>query len=140
MSSDRLVGILSILIGIFALSSFFIFDRSKLIFYQSDIFLIRYSLAISIANAGLVFVVMGVLLYKQLLVPYLSKSATKYERAKNETCTILLSIPIWISISAYVFLECDRGVLKAGWSMLMIYVLWRLVSDLRILGKGNMPP
>jgi hypothetical protein len=139
LSSDRLAGILSILIGIFALSSFFIFDKSKLVLYQSDIFLVRYSAAIFIANAGVEFIVLGVLLYKQFLVPYLSKSATRYERAKNEICTILLSIPIWISTSAYVFLECERGVLKAAWSVLMIYVLWVLVSGLRILGKGSPP-
>ena len=132
MSSNKPISILSLLFGIFALSSFFLLDKSRLVLHDSDVLLIRYLPAIFIANAGLMFIVMGVLLYKRFMVSYLSKSATRYERVKNEVCIILLSIPIWISTSAYVFLECRSGVLKALWSMFMIYILWTLISDLRI--------
>ena len=135
MSSNKPISVLSLLLGIFALSSFFMFDKSRLVFDQSDIFLIRYLPAIFIANAGVVFIVFGVLLYKQFLVSYISKSTTRYERAKNEVCIIVLSIPIWISTYAYVLLECESGVLKASWSLFMIYILWTLITDLRILRR-----
>jgi hypothetical protein len=135
LSSNRPISIVSLLLGLFALSFFLIFDKSKLVFNQSDVFLIRYLPAIFIANAAIVFIVFGILLYKRVLISYLSKSATTSERAKNEACIILLSIPIWISTSTYIFLECESGLMKAGWSIFMMFIVWKLISGLKLLTK-----
>lgn len=97
MSSNRFIGILLIFLGLIILACFFLFDKNKLIYNESNFSLIKYFPIILIRNGGILFIVLGVLFYKKFLIPYFSEAITKFEKAKNQI--FIFSIPIWISLS-----------------------------------------
>ena len=125
------------LLGLLILASFFIFDKSRLFFDQSNIFFIKYFPIIFIGNGGLLLFVLGILFYKNYLVPYFSEEITKYEKAKNQICIFIFSIPIWISLSAYVFFESENKLHKILWWILLIYFAWIVISSANVLIKGR---
>jgi len=137
LSSNRFIGILLMLLGLLILASFFIFDKSRLFFDQSNIFFIKYFPIIFIGNGGLLLFVLGILFYKNYLVPYFSEEITKYEKAKNQICIFIFSIPIWISLSAYVFFESENKLHKILWWILLIYFAWIVISSANVLIKGR---
>ncbi|MEJ2657599.1 MAG: hypothetical protein P8012_10435, partial [Desulfobacterales bacterium] len=123
--------------GLIILACFFVFDKNKLIYNESNIFLIKYFPIILIVNGGILFIALGVLFYKKLLIPYFSEAITKFEKAKNQIFIFIFSIPIWISLSAYVFFESENKKQKILWSVLLIYFIWIVISSIKILVKGR---
>ena len=134
MSNNRFIGILLIFLGLIVLASFFLFDKNKLFYNESNISLIKYFPIILIGNGGILLIVLGVLFYKKLLIPYFSEAITKFEKAKNQI--FIFSVPIWISLSAYVFFESENKNQKILWSILLIYFAWIVISSIKILAKG----
>lgn len=137
MSSNRFLGIFLMFLGLIILACFLVFDKSKLVFNESNIFLIKYFPIILIGNGGILLIALGVLFYKKLLIPYFSEAITKFEKAKNQIFIFIFSIPIWISLSAYVFFESENKKQKILWSILMIYFAWIVISSIKILAKGR---
>ena len=135
MCSNRFIGIFLIFLGLIILACFFIFDKNKLVYNESNIFLIKYFPIILIGNGGILLIALGVLFYKKLLIPYFSEAITKFEKAKNQI--FIFSIPIWISLSAYVFFESENKKQKILWSILLIYFAWIVISSIKILAKGR---
>ena len=135
MSSNRFIGIFLIFLGLIILACFFIFDKNKLVYNESNIFLNKYFPIILIRNGGILLIALGVLFYKKLLIPYFSEAITKFEKAKNQI--FIFSIPIWISLSAYVFFESENKKQKILWSILLIYFAWIVISSIKILAKGR---
>ena len=124
-------------LGLIILACFLVFDKSKLVFNESNIFLIKYFPIILIRNGGILLIALGVLFYKKLLIPYFSEAITKFEKAKNQIFIFIFSIPIWISLSAYVFFESENKKQKILWSILLIYFAWIVISSIKILAKGR---
>ena len=137
MSSNRFLGIFLMFLGLIILACFLVFDKSKLVFNESNIFLIKYFPIILIRNGGILLIALGVLFYKKLLIPYFSEAITKFEKAKNQIFIFIFSIPIWISLSAYVFFESENKKQKILWSILLIYFAWIVISSIKILAKGR---
>ena len=86
---------------------------------------------------GIAFLVVGFLLYKGNIVSYYSKSTNQYEKAKTNIYGITLSIPTWISASTVIFVMSKSLKWKILWSIFMIYIVWALISDIKILTKGR---
>lgn len=137
MSSNKFIGIFLILLGLIILACFFVFDKNKLVYNESNISLIKYFPIILIGNGGILLIILGVLFYKKLLIPYFSEAITKFEKAKNQIFIFVFSIPIWISLSAYVFFESENKRQKMLWSILLIYFAWIIISSIKILSKGR---
>jgi len=137
LSSNRFIGILLIFLGLIILACFFLFDKNKLVYNESNISLIKYFPIILIGNGGILFIVLGVLFYKKFLIPYFSEAITKFEKAKNQIFIFIFSVPIWISLSAYVFFESENKKQKILWSILLIYFAWIVISSIKILAKGR---
>jgi hypothetical protein len=125
------------LLGLLTLASFFILHKSRLIFDESNIFFIKYFPIIFIGNGGILLFALGILFYKNFLVPYFSEEITKYEKAKNQICIFIFSIPIWISLSAYVFFESENKLHKILWCIFLTYFAWIVTSSAKILTKGR---
>ena len=123
--------------GLIILACFLVFEKSKLVFNESNIFLIKYFPIILIGNGGILLITLGVLFYKKLLIPYYSEAITKFEKAKIQIFISILSIPIWISLSLYVFFESENQKQKILWSVLLIYFAWIVISSIKILIKGQ---
>ena len=137
MSSNKLLGIFLMFSGLIILACFLVFEKSKLVFNESNIFLIKYFPIILIGNGGILLITLGVLFYKKLLIPYYSEAITKFEKAKIQIFISILSIPIWISLSLYVFFESENQKQKILWSVLLIYFAWIVISSIKILIKGQ---
>jgi hypothetical protein len=137
LSSNRFIGILLICFGLIILACFLVFDKNKLVYNESNIFWIKYFPIILIGNGGILFITLGVLFYNKLLIPYFTDAITKFEKAKNQIFIFIFSIPIWISLSAYVFLESENKRQKILWSVLLIYFVWIVISSIKILTKGR---
>lgn len=136
-SNNKLIGILGIIFGLLCFVPLFSVDKSKLIIHDSNLFLVRYLMIIGFINAGVYFIVFAALNYIGVLVPYYSKSITKYEKAKNHLIGIVLSLPFWVSISATVFMMSESIMWKTLWSLALIYVVWLLFSSVQVLQKGR---
>ena len=68
--SYKIVGVLARLIGLLAFFPLINFTNSNLVWDESNNFIFRYSLVIFLVFGGLYFIVMGVLQYFGILLPY----------------------------------------------------------------------
>ncbi len=67
---------------------------------QSDLWLVRYSLVIFFINAPLAFIVLGVMTWLGVLLPYNAPESTPASRAKGSAIGALITLPMWIAMSA----------------------------------------
>jgi len=132
-ADNRLIGIVGIAFGLFCFSPFLILEKSKLIWPESDIFLIKYFLYIVLINAGLGFVLFGTLIFIGALAPFYSIKKSKYEKTKHSLIGIVLSLPFWIATSAVIFLMSEKMLIKVVWSLILTYLLITLFSNINYL-------
>jgi len=99
--------------------------------------LVKYFPIILIGNGGILLIVLGVFFYKKLLIPYFSEAITKFEKAKIQIFILISSIPIWISLSLYIFFVSENKKQKIFWSIFLIYFVWIVISSIKILAKGR---
>jgi hypothetical protein len=137
LSNNKFIGILCIFLGFIVLACFFIFDKNKLVYNESNISLIKYFPIILIGNGGILLIILGVFFYKKLLIPYFSEAITKFEKAKIQIFILISSIPIWISLSLYIFFVSENKKQKIFWSIFLIYFVWIVISSIKILAKGR---
>jgi len=131
----RLKGILGIVFGLLCLGSFLIGDNTKLVIPISDIFLVRYFVVICILNGGLYFIVAGILILRGVFVPRLAETNSEYKevRAKGILISLVLLSPFLISLFTTIFTVSETNFWKVLGSLVFIYVVWLLYSNLRIL-------
>ena len=135
ISKNKLIGMLGIILGFLCLGSFLAIDNNKLIIPVTNFFLAKYFLIILIINCGIYLIIFGILNFTGVLVPYYSKAITKYERAKHHLLGIILSIPVWISISSVIFVVSKNIVWKILGSLALIYIIWLFYSNVKVLKK-----
>ena len=135
ISNNKLIGMLGIILGFLCLGSFLAIDNNKLIIPVTNFFLAKYFLIILIINCGIYLIIFGILNFTGVLVPYYSKAITKYERAKHHLLGIILSIPVWISISSVIFVVSKSIVWKILGSLALIYIIWLFYSNVKVLKK-----
>ncbi len=99
----KLIGILGIILGLLCFASFLFGNNSKLLVPVSSLFLVKYFVVIAIINGGILFIIFGILNYIEALTPYYTEGITKYEKAKNILCSIVLLIPFWLSFFTTIF-------------------------------------
>jgi len=137
ISNNKLIGILGIILGFLCLGSFLAIDNNKLIISVTNFFLAKYFIIILIINCGIYLIVFGILNFTGVLVPYYSDTTTKYERAKHHLLGIMLSIPVWISISSVIFVVSKSMVWKIFGSLALIYIIWLFYSNVKVLKKEH---
>ena len=137
MSNNKLIGILGMVLGFICLGSFLAIDNNKLIIPVTSFFLAKYFPIILIVNCGIYLIIFGILNLTGVLVPYYSKTITKYERAKHHLLGIILSIPVWISMSSVIFVVSESMIWKILGSLALIYIAWLLYSSVKVLKKGH---
>ena len=135
ISNNKLIGMLGIILGSLCLGSLLAIDNNKLIIPVTNFFLAKYFLIILIINCGIYLIIFGILNFTGVLVPYYSKTITKYERAKHHLLGIILSIPVWISISSVIFVASKTMVWKILGSLALIYIIWLFYSNVKVLKK-----
>ena len=126
---------LGIILGFLCLGSFLAIDNNKLIIPVTNFFLAKYFLIILIINCGIYLIIFGILNFTGVLVPYYSKTITKYERAKHHLLGIILSIPVWISIASVIFVVSKTMVWKILGSLALIYIIWLFYSNVKVFKK-----
>jgi len=136
MSNNKLIGMLGIILGFLCLGSFLAINNNKLIIPVTNFFLAKYFLIILIINCGIYLIIFGILNFTGVLVPYYSEATTKYERAKHHVLGIILSIPVWISISSVIFFSKSM-VWKILGSLALIYIIWLFYSNVKVLKKEH---
>ena len=130
--STKIIGVFGIIFGLLVLSTLIIADWSKLIVPVSDIFLVKYTIVIMLINAGMVFLVVGVLIFFGVFIPQ-----TEYEKARNNLVVMLLASPFFISFFTTIFTLASTAVWKIiGWAAL-IYILYLVYDSARKLKKGR---
>ena len=137
LAGNKIIGIVGMLFGLFCFFALVVCDKSKLIFYDAELFLVRYFLVIALINGGIGFIVFGALIYFGFLMPYFAKEKNRYEKAKHNALGLMISIPIWISTSAAVFMMSESIMWKTLWSLALIYIAWLLYSSVKVLQKGH---
>jgi hypothetical protein len=135
-SNSKLIGMLGIILGFLCLGGFLAIDNNKLIIPVTNLFPAKYFLIILIINCGIYLIIFGILNFTGALVPYYSKTITKYERAKHHLLGIILSIPVWISISSLIFVVSKSKVWKILVSLALIYIIWLFYSNIKVFKKG----
>lgn len=135
-SDNKLIGLLCIILGFLCLSSFLLIDNKNLIIPVTNFFPAKYFLIILIINCGIYLIIFGILNFTGILVSYYSKSITKYEKAKHHVLGIILSIPVWISISSLIFVVSKSVVLKVLISLALIFISWLFYSNLKVLKEA----
>ncbi len=137
ISNNKLIGMLGIILGFLCLGSFLAIDNNKLIIPVTNFFLAKYFLIILIINCGIYLIIFGILNFTGVFVPYYSEAITKYERAKHHLLGIILSIPVWISISSVIFIVSKSMVWKILGSLALIYIVWLFYSNVKVLKKEH---
>jgi len=135
MGNNKLVGILSVFFGIFGFVAISLIEKGKLIFNDSsDPFIVKYSLMIGLINCCLLFIICGLLLYCGFIVPHYSINKTELDGAKNNVVGIIILIPLWISVTASIFIKPVSITGKIIWVCLLLYFalsLWDGIKKLR---------
>ena len=137
LSNNKLIGILGIILGFICLGSFLVIDINKLIIPVTSFFLAKYFPIILIVNCGIYLIIFSILNFIGVLAPYYSKAITKYERAKHHQLGIILSLPVWISMSSVIFVVSESIIWKILGSLALIYIAWLLYSSVKVLKKGH---
>ena len=135
-SRDRYVGIFGILLGIFCFGSFFIGNNENLIVPRSDIFLVKYSILITIINGGFYFIIVGIL---GLLGVYrLGNSEAQIENKKTKAKGTLLSFiiltPFFLAIFTTIFAISHGFLWKilGGFAIIYLgYLLYKSILTIR---------
>ena len=136
-SNSKLIGMFGIILGLLCLGGFLAIDNNKLIIPVTNLFPAKYFLIILIINCGIYLIIFGILNFTGALVPYYSKTITKYERAKHHLLGIILSIPVWISISSLIFVVSKSKVWKILVSLALIYIIWLFYSNIKVFKKEH---
>jgi len=132
-SKNKLHGIIGILIGLLCFCSFLIGDNNKLIIQTTDFLLIKYFIVITIANGGILFIIFGILTCMSIVVPYYSEGITKYEKAKNNLLSVIITIPFWFSFFITIFNMSSTFLWKILGGLALIYMVWLTYSSINIL-------
>ena len=131
----RLKGIVGVVFGLLCLGSFLIGDNTKLVIPVSDIFLVRYFVVICILNGSMYFIIAGILILRGVFVPRLAETNSEYRelKAKGILISLLLLSPFLLSLFTTIFTVSETNVWKVFGSLVFIYVVWLLYSNVRIL-------
>ena len=131
----RLKGILGVVFGLLCLGSFLIGDNTKLVIPVSDIFLVKYFVVICILNGSLYFIIAGILILRGVFVPRFAETNSEYRelKAKGILISLLLLSPFLLSLFTTIFTVSETNVWKVLGSLVFIYVVWLLYSNVRIL-------
>lgn len=131
MTQRKIVGGLATFIGV-AIWLFPIFIRNDNIINRNvDIFLVKYFLVIFVANAGLYFVVMGVMQYIGA-IPTFSESDSSDDPI-NDKITVLryvLIAPFIVSGTATIIVTSDKLAFVSIWILFVLYLTYSFMTSL----------
>ena len=131
--SHKIIGILAILFGLMAFIPLINFDESKLVWTESKNFIVRYSLVISFISGGLFFIVMGVLQYVGVIIPYYQVGENKYEKAKTHVASTALATPILFALSTLLYSESDNTTFKIAWTIMLLCFTWSFICGIKTI-------
>ena len=137
MSDNRIIGCLSIIFGLLFIIALFCLDKSKLIFRDSNLFLVRFFIPILFVNTGLYLAIFGVLQLIGILVPYRSESISKEDKAKHHVLAGFLAAPIFISMISTIFTLSKSIFWKLAGIVIVVYYIWMMLSGISILKKAR---
>lgn len=132
----KLIGAVGVIFGLLTLISLLVIDRNKFIIPVSDIFIIKYSIIISIINGGLWFTIFGILILTEALPnPADAKNEIEYRqiRAKGFLLGTLSASPFFISFFATILVLSTSNLWKILGGGALVYVAWSVYSNVRIL-------
>ena len=135
MRENRIIGIASILIGLFCIG-FIIFypDEQKLIATWSENIFIRYFIHIMFVNGGIYFVLIGIMFWMGRMIPYFR--ADKLEKAKHNFLSSLITLPLFVTVAMIIL---TAGNIK--WKIIGIFALsfflYNLFSSYKFLKEHD---
>ena len=138
-SQNRIKGALSITIGILFLVSLLFLDQRKMVIPTAvtDHIPARYFVLILIINCAIYLIVFGILRWIGRMNGGYEGNISEAEKAKQRLLSLLLSIPIWISLADLLFFVAENKVWKVLGGLTFTYLLWILVSSLRKIRLGT---
>jgi len=134
---ERITAIIGIIFGILVFVAIYYIGADKLIDYNSRSIFSKYVILLTLVNAGLYFILCGVLIFRGILVPYYSNSAEITDKAKFNVISIPCISPFLISLSVSIFEESDSVTWKLIWSIIIVYIVYIFKDSLRILKNSS---
>ena len=134
-SSNKLLGVLGLISALFCFSPFLLIEKSKLIYHEADLFIIKYFGPTLLLNAGVFFLTFGVLHCLGILIPYYSQNIDGYGKARHHLLAIVISVPFWISSSAVVFVMANTNLFKVLWTLILVCIVLIFFSSVRVLRR-----
>jgi len=140
---NKILGGAGVIFGFLLLALFLLTYNNRLLISASNLFVVKYFLIILIVNGCFYFIVFGFLYYFDVLVPYYSYGISKYEKAKNNFVSIILSSPLWLSLSITIH-TLSRNLLWIIVSvlipLLMLYIFILSVKQIKREDRENVEP
>lgn len=136
MENNKLLGILYVFIGII-LGIFTISLRGKgelIIPGNTDLFIVKYFVPILLINGCFIFIIMGLLQLFGFIVPYYSVNSSELNKSKINVVMTILSLPLWISMTATIFYKSTSITWKTIFICLLLYFtfsFWKGIKELR---------
>ncbi|WPD24834.1 MAG: hypothetical protein SD837_09760 [Candidatus Electrothrix scaldis] len=128
--NGRSVGCAAILFGVAGGLYFLFFSNKNIINNETNIFLVKYFVVITVANGSLYFIVMGLLQYFGLIPTFFEDDVD----VDVELITILrymLVLPFLASGSATILVYSDNLPFKISWLLFVIYLTCSFMASLR---------
>lgn len=133
----KITGIIGIVIGLICLGSLFSGDNEKLIIRISDFFIVKYAIVISIINVGLFFIIAGIFgcTKKPSAALKGNEAQIRITKAKFTLAGSVLLSPFLLAFFTTIFIMSETLLWKILGSTALLYILWTVISSIRILRK-----
>ena len=134
---NKAIGCVGVITGILCLTGLLVIDSAKLIIPISDSFLVRYFLYITILNAGVYFLVAGILAYNGNLLAKQPNHPTEYRKlkAKGFLFSAVVLSPFLVSLFTTIFTVAHSPLWKVLGACGLICVCYQVYSNVVVFAK-----
>ena len=133
-NADKILGVVATLFGITSFVVLLSASKEQLLFLDADSVFIKYILVVFALNAGVYFLLMGVMLLNGNVVTYFSEKYSNKSQAKLNFVIITTMIPTLIWFTGIVVMS-PRIPFVGAWLCFLCFLGWVWVSGFKKLMK-----
>jgi hypothetical protein len=130
-------GVVSVITGMCLLvaMTFIHYRRGWPLVEQSDLWLVRYSIPIVFFSGSIAFVVIGIVTWIGVFIPSYVPEITSAGRAKSASLAVLITLPMWITLSLVVYTLSDNTFWITVWTVFIVYLVFLLARGIAGMAK-----
>jgi len=129
-------GIISIIMGLLCFYPFLFSDMSISVINESNYFIGKYFIFISLISVASYFLVIGTLILFGKIVPYMF-SDSKLNKKKLNTLGEIFIFPIMLSASVIIYELSESNMWRIVWVFLIILYCYSFTADIKYWLKNN---